>query len=464
MIYCINIMFSLLVPVLIGYMLLSLIAKDGRIKALEMLALSYIIGSGIFSLSMLFLGILGIPLEVRNIILPWFIFLALFSGYVLINKLKVFDLHGIAGLIPSLLRVSWHEMVFIVLILLRISYSFIETLIKPVWGCDSFVTWSMRAKIFFYESGLSISKAKGCLLGSGHTDYPINIPLLETWIAKMIGRWDDVAIKIIFPLMFLSFIIIFYSSLRIFLPRFQSLVGTYLLTALPLFTFHSTTEYADLPVSIYFVSGFLFLLRYIKDRKRGDFMIFCILSALAAWTKNEGLMLLIVNLLLLGTYMFMNDIKTKERTLNFMIYIISLLVISLPWYIFRTIVGVPTYGDQVPQLTKAVEYSARIPVIINSLFNRDFLYGHWGISWFVFIIVLIFSINNIKRIQDFYPLLAIFLCFIAFFLVYYLTNSYVFLIDGTAVNRNTLIYMPLLVFYISVNLPQIAALKKSHDI
>jgi hypothetical protein len=445
-------------------MLISIVAKDSIIKTLEIFALSFIIGSGIFSLSMLTLGILGIPLEVRNIILPWFIVLMIFSVYVLINKLKVFDLHGIAGLVSSLLRVSWHEMVFVILISLRIAYSFIETLIKPVWGCDSFVTWSMRAKIFFYESGLSISKAKGYLLGSGHTDYPINIPLLETWTAKMIGRWDDVAIKIIFPLMFLSFIIIFYSSLRKFLPRFQSLVGTYLLTALPLFTFHSTTEYADLPVSIYFISGFLFLLRYIKGRKYGDFVIFCILSALAAWTKNEGLMLFIVNLFMLGTYMFMNDIKTKERTLNFIIYFISLLAISLPWYIFRAVMGVPTYGDQVPQLTKAVEYSARIPIIINSLFNRDFLYGHWGISWFVFFIVLIFSIKNIMRIQDFYPLLAIFLCFIAFFLIYYLTNSYVFLIDGTAVNRNTLIYMPLLVFYISMNLPQNVAPKKSHDV
>lgn len=94
----------------------------------------------------------------------------------------------------------------------------------------------------------------------------------------------------------------------------------------------------------------------------------------------------------------------------------------------------------------------RIPVIINHYYNKMLFYGNWNITWFVFVVVLILSFNRLKKLRTFYSLLFILLFLCAFSLMYYITENYVWLLDGTTLNRNTLIIMPLVVYFISTNL------------
>lgn len=443
---------SLVVPILIGYLLISIIARRSSIRALERFALSFLIGSGLFSFSMFILGMVRLPIGTVNILIPWVVISFALAIIASKDRLVVFDLKGFVDTIGGLLTLRWYETVFLLLISARVCYSFIESLIKPVWGCDSFTTWSMRAKIFYFESGLSINGFKGYLLGSGHTDYPINTSLLETWIAKVLGKWDDLLIKAIFPIFFLCLLVIFYYSLRRLLPRFQSLVGTYLLTALPLLVLHSTAEYADLPVTVYYISALLFFIRYAKDQEKGDFIIFSLLSALAAWTKFEGLMLIFVSFILLLVFMLHNKRTLKANIRDIAAYSAFIASLSLPWYIFKSIVGVPSVMP-LPQISNMFKYLPRIPIIINYLISRDFLYGQWEIAWFVLIVVLISSFARKKSIENVYSLIALSSSITLFFLIYFLTGFYSYLLDGTAGHRNTMIYMPIIIYYISINLP-----------
>jgi hypothetical protein len=94
----------------------------------------------------------------------------------------------------------------------------------------------------------------------------------------------------------------------------------------------------------------------------------------------------------------------------------------------------------------------RLPVILSYFYNKMFFYGNWNIAWFVFVVVLILSFNRLKEARIFYTLVYILLFLLAFGIMYYITENYVWLLDGTTLNRNTLIIMPLVIYFIAINL------------
>ena len=177
MIDYIKLIFAVAFPVFLGYVFLCAVApKKEVISPLEKLALSFLIGAGILTLEMFLLGAFKIKLDLVNIIsaslaiiaIPAFV--ALRAGSISFNlrmdlKIESFKLH---------------ELLILAMILARALFVIYEDLLKPVIGCDAFANWSLRAKVFFFESGLSLDPGSNYFAGGVHTFYPINVPLMET--------------------------------------------------------------------------------------------------------------------------------------------------------------------------------------------------------------------------------------------------------------------------------------------
>jgi hypothetical protein len=140
-------------------------------------------------------------------------------------------------------------------------------------------------------------------------------------------------------------------------------------------------------------------------------------------------------------------------------YFLVAMIFKVPWSIFNIAYHIPKNVWQKIEYTKAFENLYRIPVIIEYFYRRMLFYGNWNIAWFVFMIVLILSLKKLGKVKHFYSLMFIFLVMSAFAFLYYITPSYTWLLDGTTVNRNTLIVMPLVIFFISINLPDGGTIK-----
>ena len=96
-------------------------------------------------------------------------------------------------------------------------------------------------------------------------------------------------------------LVVFYSALRrIRLSRLESLVFTFFLASIPHFAVHATNGYVDIVVAFYFSSGFLYLYLWILHDNFVFLLISAALTALAGLTKNEGIVLCFVNLVILG--------------------------------------------------------------------------------------------------------------------------------------------------------------------
>lgn len=448
MIDYIKLLLALLLPIFAGYVVTCFIApKKDAVSEIERLALSYLIGCGIFTLLIFMLGAIGIALTLLNICIASAVVLAAPVVIAARNKALALDLRSM-----RFERLKWYEAVISILILLRVAFVLFENLIKPVISVDAFANWSLRAKVFFFDSGLSTVVRDSYLAGGGQTFYPINIPLMETWIAKALGYWNDELFKIIFGLFLISLLTVFYCSVRRFASRPVSLFSTYLLTTLPLLVHHATIEYADLPLCAYFICSVLFLLNYFESNDERHLYFSSLLAGIGAWTKSEGMPLLLINLFVLCVHLIRTNKDARTLSNCLLKYLLIGLVFKIPWSVFNVYHHIPKNVWQKIEYTKAFENLYRIPVIIQYFYQKLFFYGNWNIAWFVFAVALIFSFKELLKTRYLYSLMMIILVMSAFAFLYYITPSYQWLLDGTTLNRNVLVIMPLVIYFISLSL------------
>jgi len=460
MIDYIKLLLALFLPLFVGYVLTCIIMpKKEDISEIERLALSYLIGTGTFTLLIFMLGAFGIGFSLFNIITATGIMLALPVIIAVKNKSLMLDLKSF-----KFARLKWLEVLFLALILSRVSFVLFEDLIKPVFSVDAFANWSLRAKVFFFDSGLSMRTKDLYFAGGGQPFYPINIPLMETWIAKVLGYWNDQLFKVIFGLFLISLLTIFYCSVRRFASRPVSLVSTYLLSTLPLLVHHATIEYADFPLCVYIACSVFFLLNYFESNQEKHLYFSSMLAGIGAWTKSEGMSLLLVNIVVICVYLIRNNRDMRYMAAKLGGYLLLALTFKVPWSVFNVYYNIPKSIWQKIEYTKMFENYYRIPVIIDQFYRKLFFYGNWNIAWFVFFAALIISFGSLNKTRYLYSLLQIILVMSAFAFLYYITPSYEWLLQGTTLNRNVLIIMPVVIYFISLSLSDaLSAWQKKAD-
>jgi Dolichyl-phosphate-mannose-protein mannosyltransferase len=454
----VKMIFAFLFPTLLGYILVELVApKGGLLKPLEKLAVSYCMGVGILTFVMFLLGAFGLPMNLASIIIACSLLFII--PLIMVARNMAAPRFDVAGLVSGLKGLKWYEWLFACLILFRICFSYFSALIKPIGDVDAFANWSLRAKAFFVTQGLSLGKLHGYFVGGGQLNYPINIPLFETWIYNVLGAWNDLLVKAIFPTFLLALVIIFYYSMRRAYGRAFSLFSAYLLTTLPLLIYHSSSAYTDFPLSVYFSISVFYLVNYLESRDKRHLIISALLAGMGAWTKSEGFYLVLISTAVLALSFIVQKKDPKSIIGGSLFYALIGLIFKIAWSLFNVFYRVPKEGWQTIEYAKAIEYLYRLPVIFERFYKRFFFYGNWNIAWFMFVVMLIImllrSINNPVKPRQLYSLLICLLCLLAFVMIYYLTPNYTWLLDGTTVNRNTLLVMPIVIFFVSSGIGEV---------
>lgn len=163
MIDLLKLLLALLLPFLVGYVITCIIMpKKENISNIERLALSFLIGTGTFTLLIFLLGAFGISFTLLNIISATIIVMAALVIIAAKNGSLMFDLRSM-----GFARLKWHEIAFLALILLRVSFVLFEDLVKPVFSVDAFANWSLRAKVSFLTAAFPLRPRIFTLLEAG---------------------------------------------------------------------------------------------------------------------------------------------------------------------------------------------------------------------------------------------------------------------------------------------------------
>jgi len=293
-------------------------------------------GVGFISLEMFLLYLLKIKFDIMVIILPWLFVLAL-NVFLMLRKNRnsseiSIKFHPIKNIKPNIVSV------FLSLgIMLEVFYAFFRALIKPMESYDAVAIYAIKSKIFFLAKSIPQDYFSWIAGHFPHPDYPLNIPLFKSFIYIWLGSLNDQLVKIIFPLYFVSCLVILCFAVRRFASRNYSLAFTFILASMPQFNSYAANAYLDLPLACYLFISAVCLFDWFRDKTDiRSLILSAIMAALAGWTKNEGLMYCAAYAFVI----FLNVVFSRagnilKKAVCFTVYIFIILVILAPWFFIR---------------------------------------------------------------------------------------------------------------------------------
>lgn len=428
----------LIAVVAVGWGMISVIfRKSAELFTAEKFALSYAVGLGLISVAMAALSAAGVRIEVYHIALM------AIAGWTLSLYFKGSVIAGD----PRRYPLSFIEKFFILAIVFQIGYAFFRAMIMPIEAYDAVAIYGIKAKIFYLAGG--VPQDFFSRMGSfvNHIEYPLLIPLAEDSIYIFFKGINDIASKAIFPMYYLSALIVLYSMIRRFAARKAALLFTFLLATVPQFYDYASNGYADLPLAFYFSAGLFYMFLWMRGKPGSYLALSLLLSAMAVWTKSEGLALLGVNIF---TAIFYAVVSGKVRARQAVLYI-AICVISAGLYLkLMHSLGIGINADFTGARPDIITALKRLPSILYEYQIHVFGPKKWNIIWILFILAFFTGLRKAFSGILKLPTLTILFVLAGYTAVYMVTPQNFSWHLSTTASRLFLHFLPVVVLWLAL--------------
>jgi hypothetical protein len=444
--------FTILIPLVFGMFILSMVlGKKGEdLFFWEKLALSFPIGLGSLVIIMFLLSYINIPLTLLNILLTLTVLIAGITIYLIKNKTFCFNFKELKRAYKTENRgIKWWEYGLIILLALKVVYLYFSSIVKPLIDVDAFQYYTIVAKGVFLKKTFITQ-----YLSNYIHDKPLLPYLSQGWAFISLNSINDALFKIIFPTLFLSLLVIFYSVLRRYYPRRHSLIATFLLSTLPFLVFHVATAYADFTMSFYYGTATIYLFLFMKefaiqknrDRAPSYLFISFLLLAFSVWTKRAGIILAGVNIFALLVYLGIKfkEIDFKKQLRKLLIPFVLFLLLILPALIYGQFITILTILKSITgmggDIAASTGNAAPIPgnkfsIIFDIMVKKLFFYADWHLLAALFTVSILFFFKRIFKSALVFLLGIIILDIIALFVQFSTGEMFRWLLNGTLFDR-----------------------------
>jgi hypothetical protein len=180
---------------------------------------------------------------------------------------------------------------------------------NPQGGFDASAIWNVKARFLFRGAG-HWQDAFSPLLRS-HPDYPLLLPALVTRSWSFLGRETTLVPSLISSLFTLSTVGLLISSLALMKGKRAASLAGIVLAGTPFFIKQGSLQYADIPLSFFILAALVFLCLSGTSSGGGRRAAVAagLAAGLAAWTKNEGILVLLA---ILAAF-FLGTLAVKNR-------------------------------------------------------------------------------------------------------------------------------------------------------
>lgn len=439
----------------IGWNILYLVTFGGeKLRPLESLCVSYGLGAGLVTAEMFCFYFFGIKYTISRILTPWLALVIL--NVFLYFRTKKTDLPADTGATGHGNRVFISFLA--VCLAIEIAFTFFNAMIKPLEAYDAIAIYGIKSKIFYLARSVPSDYFVSLARALPHPDYPLNIPLFETYVYLFIGNLNDQLVKMIFPLYYTAALGILYCAVRRFAGMAYALLFTFLMASVHHISAFAANAYADLPMAYYYFASAVFLFLWFRDTRKVPFLVIsAFMSALAGWTKNEGLMYCLINFLMIGIFLASNIRTLKKRDAYLCgLYILTVVIVLYPFFWVRnsahlvnTDVGfagaTPSYMLKQLYKVKTVAYE----------FQKEF-FGpkKWNIFWPVIALALIFRFKKAFCGTQKYITFSIAIAIAGYTSIYLISPIYVSFIVEKTLSRFLIHFMPLAVYWLALVLKE----------
>jgi hypothetical protein len=112
---------------------------------------------------------------------------------------------GVVGVVGAILAVALAAGVALYLL---------RAMTEPMWSNDYLAIWGLKGKTIFRSGGLPDWPFRSADAGFSHPEYPIGLPLLYAGFSRLLGRWDDHAMALLFPVFQAATLAVLFGWLR----------------------------------------------------------------------------------------------------------------------------------------------------------------------------------------------------------------------------------------------------------
>ena len=167
-----------------------------------------------------------------------------------------------------------------------------NTLELPHGRWDAWATWNVRAR-FLADAGSQWRGAFGP--PAIHGGYPLLVPSTVARLWVYASTNDTIAPATVAAAYAAALVLLLYAALAALRTRTQGLVGALCLLGTPVFLRVVPWQYADVPLAFNLLAAVACFALYDRDPARGRPLLLWagVAMGLAAWTKNEGQMLVV---------------------------------------------------------------------------------------------------------------------------------------------------------------------------
>jgi hypothetical protein len=399
----------------------------------------WLLGAVLVTLLMRVLAVAGIPFGRLSIALPLAVIgaAAIFvvsrrAGWPSRERVNAGrDALAGRGLAPRM-RVAWLGL--LAWLAVRFAMLLAEVVWQPLYPWDAWIQWATKAKVWYslrtivpFDFAQQWFAANGARYFDASPHYPATVPLWQVWTSVMLGRWDDALMNVFWWQCAVALALVAYAALRrVGYGRLGALVGTWLVSSLPLANVHvALAGYADLPMAAYYTVAAVAALRWLERRGLDDAVLALAFVVACPLIKTPGLIwaLTIVAAVVVGAWP-----RAGLRLVGLSAAALAAALTIVSRYS-------PTVLGYTVHLTFEPAWSA--------LRDAFFMLGNWHLLWYAVLAVAVLGRREAAAppLQPFTVLIAAGAAFLL--VVFGVTNARDWVADQTTVNRAALHLAPL---------------------
>ena len=308
-------------------------------------------------------------------------------------------------------------------------------------GWDAFAIWNLHAR-FLFRGGAHWRDGFTALIPWSHPDYPLLLPGAVAHFWTLLGR-DHPAVPAVIGFIFtFSTIAVMFSALYILRGSTPAMLGGIALLATPSYLELGTWQYADVPLSFFFLATIVLLHLHddaAKDDGAQDYFLhrsprLLVLAGLAAgfaaWTKNEGVLFL--GAVLLARFLARvrrRNMESEGRAADAtstMPMLVAVVPVLLVIAYFKHFIAPPgdLFSDPATMLHKVLD-PARYWAVTKWYGKEFLLFGHWWLIPTTLLMVVYYFVAG-KDDRDQTPalrasILALAITLAGYFVIYLIT-------------------------------------------
>ena len=428
----------LIIPFLILLLffgLLVTITLKVKVGLAERLSLSYLLGIGLFTFFVFAFDLLfNIDYSIYNTFSLLLSLCAILFAIKRKDTVTFFKEIKFEKKKPKMISV-----VFWGIILTLFIYTFIINIYWPVFDWDALALYDFRARVFMVDRNL--------IHAFLNNNYFLGYPLLTSLAHLFVYQMGLQSPKFIYSLFYLSFILIFYFSLKRNVSEKKTMFFTSVLALTPEIFAHATMSYTNLPYIIFLCSGSFYLFEWIVDKKFSWLFLSALLTGLSVWVRFSEPFWIIPLIVV-----FLVSLRYKKLS-NTIYYLIFVLVFWVSWDRFTIFINKTTQ----PVLSDTTINN--IPIIVMTILERTvvvvghlykYLFSSWGLISLLFALIVFLAMTNYSK------KLFVIRITLSFFVILFV-GTWIFSITypgwqdiPDSVRRMGMFFLPLMIYSIAI--------------